>query len=173
MSVQENPDEVFTVMWKSGHSVWIPSDSKSCGIRAICVLSNGQVLLADMENKKVKLLNQQYKVVSHCNVTAGPHGICQITPREVAVTVDDDINTHEVQFITVTKSMLVTERQFRLEHKCRGIAHHADDLFIGAGSALYMYSLSGELCTRLYKQLNRRLTTYRQLKVGNMLVTGR
>ncbi|XP_052260684.1 uncharacterized protein LOC127864829 [Dreissena polymorpha] len=143
---------VFTVKGKSEHNVFIPSDSYTCSIKAICVLPDGKVLVADSNNQKVKLLNQQYQVVSHCGVTAGPWDMCVITPSVVAVSVD-----HGIQFITVNKTQLVPARKVQLEHDCKGIAHHQMDLFITSSKALYKYSLSGDLvnlvCT-LYEDVS-------------------
>ncbi|XP_052260019.1 uncharacterized protein LOC127864423 isoform X2 [Dreissena polymorpha] len=111
------PNYVFTVQGKSRHTVRIPSDSESCSITAICVLPDGQVLLADRNNKKVKLLNQQYHAVSHLDVRAKSQDICQITPSEVAVAVTYR-NIHEVQFITVIQGQLTLGKMFQLQHGC-------------------------------------------------------
>ncbi|KAH3749492.1 hypothetical protein DPMN_183990 [Dreissena polymorpha] len=148
---QENPNKVFTVLGKSVHNVSTSSDSKECHIGAICVLPEGKVLVLDDDNKKIKLLDQQYQVLSHCGVTALLRDMCQITPREVAVTVDDLHNTHEVQFITVKNRKLVTGRKLQLPHECRGIAFHQGDLYITSGSALYKYTLSGKLVSKMYE----------------------
>ncbi|KAH3781057.1 hypothetical protein DPMN_158882 [Dreissena polymorpha] len=150
MSVQVNPDKVFTLKGKSEYNVRIPRDSNTCWICGACVLSDGQVLVADSANNKVKLLNQQYQVVSHCGVAAIPRDMCLITPSEVAVTVTDG-RTHEVQFITVKQSLLVLGRKFQLQHPCTGIAHDQNDLFITSGRALFKYSLSGKQVCRLFK----------------------
>ncbi|KAH3713335.1 hypothetical protein DPMN_073125 [Dreissena polymorpha] len=117
---------------------------------AICVFSDGRVLVADYYNKKVKLLNQQYQVVSRCVLIYHPLDICLITPSEVAVTVDDGL-THGVQFLTVKKSLLALGRKFQLQHECRGIAHNQSDLFLTSDQALFKYSLSGKQVCRLYE----------------------
>ncbi|KAH3709019.1 hypothetical protein DPMN_068479 [Dreissena polymorpha] len=158
--LKENfPNYVFTACGKSEHNVRIPSDSHTCWVRAICVLPNGQVLVADYYNKKVKLLNQQNQVMSHCVMSAGPKAICQITPNEVAVAVDDN-TTHEVQFIKVDQSQFVRGRKFQLQHRCYGIAHYHGDLFIVSGQALFKYSLSGKQVCRLYEDLSGLMTVY-------------
>ncbi|KAH3770395.1 hypothetical protein DPMN_171680 [Dreissena polymorpha] len=144
---------VFTVQGKSEHNVKIPSDSDTCCIAAICVIPNGQVLLADSSNKTVKLLDQQYWVVSHCSVNSEPRGMCEITPSNVAVVLNDD-NTHEVQFITVSQSQLFPGRKFWLQHRCEGIAHDQGDLFIWSDTALFKYSLSGKQVCRLYQDIS-------------------
>ncbi|KAH3878377.1 hypothetical protein DPMN_002266 [Dreissena polymorpha] len=156
-SVQGNPDKVFTVQWKSTHNVRIQSDTCNCEIRAICVLPDGKVLVADRSNKKVKLLDQQYQVFSHCGVTDPVEDMCLITPKKVAVAVSGDSKKHEVQFITVTQSKLVSGRKFGLQHECMGIAHYKGDLFICSGEALFKYTLSGKQVCRLYEDQSDRL----------------
>ncbi|KAH3876490.1 hypothetical protein DPMN_000334 [Dreissena polymorpha] len=107
--------------------------------------------LLTLSNNKIKLLNQLYQVVSHMGMTCQQY-MCQITPTEVAVTVNDDnSNTHNVQFITITQNQLIPARKLQLQHACLGIAHHQGDLFIASGTALYKYSISGKQVCRLYK----------------------
>ncbi|KAH3879524.1 hypothetical protein DPMN_003427 [Dreissena polymorpha] len=97
-------DELFSVKGVvSKYKVRIFRDSDTCNITAVCALPDGQVLVADWQNDKVKLLNQQYQVVSHWGVNAKPWDMCLITPSEAAVALGD----HGVQFITVTQSKLV------------------------------------------------------------------
>ncbi|KAH3737133.1 hypothetical protein DPMN_043711, partial [Dreissena polymorpha] len=142
--------KAFTVQRKTVYNLRIPSDSGTCFISGICVLPDGKVLVADGENKRVKLLNQQYQVVSHWDVNAYLHAICLITPSEVAVAVNTS-NIHEVQFITVNQGKLVPGRKLQLQHKCRGIAHHQGDLFVTSGEELYKYTLNGKQVCSLYR----------------------
>ncbi|KAH3821724.1 hypothetical protein DPMN_123491 [Dreissena polymorpha] len=141
--------KAFNVQSNTKHTVRIPSDLYSCTVSGICVLTDGQVMVADRNNQRVKLLNQQYQVVSHLDVSARPVDMCLITPSEVAVAVNTS-NMHGVQFITVNQGKLVRGRKFQLQHKCTGIAHHQGDLFVTSGEKLYKYTLSGKLICRLY-----------------------
>ncbi|XP_052226711.1 uncharacterized protein LOC127841689 [Dreissena polymorpha] len=145
--------KVFKVQGKSEHNVRVPSDSVSCAISGICVLPDGQVLVVDWTNNNVKLLNQQYQVVSHLDVNARPFDICLITPSEVAVTVNAS-NIHEVQFITVNQGKLVPGRKFQLQHECRGIDHHQGDLFVISSEELYKYTLNGKQVCSLYRSFD-------------------
>ncbi|KAH3894565.1 hypothetical protein DPMN_018723 [Dreissena polymorpha] len=146
--IKENlPNHVFTVNGKSVHNVKMPSESGTCHITAVCALPNGQVLVADYHNKRVKLLNQQYCVVSHLDVRDGfIEDMRLITPTEVAVAMYG-----EVQFITVSQSQLAKGRKLKLQHYCAGIAHNQGDLYICSNTALYKFTLSGELVCRLYE----------------------
>ncbi|XP_052274345.1 uncharacterized protein LOC127874187 [Dreissena polymorpha] len=149
-------NHVLTVHGKSKHTVRITSDSKQCFITAICVLPDGQVLVADRDNERVKLLNQQYQVVSHWDVNDGIWDMCQITPSEVAVAVNN-----EVQFITVSQSQLAKGRKLKLQHYCTGIALHQGDLYICSRTALYKFTLSGKLVCRLYEDTSSDWTVYK------------
>ncbi|KAH3856433.1 hypothetical protein DPMN_099021 [Dreissena polymorpha] len=159
--LKENfPNHVFTVNGKSVHNVKMPSDSYECWITAVCALPNGQVLVADSFNKRVKLLNQQYHVVSHLNFRVEYKimqlDMCLLTPTEVAVAVHD-----EVQFITVSQSQLAKSRKLKLQHECTGIAHNQGDLYICSGTALYKYKSSGKLVCRLYQDTSAYVTVDR------------
>ncbi|XP_052257916.1 uncharacterized protein LOC127862702 [Dreissena polymorpha] len=146
--------KVFNVQSITKHNVRIPSDKGVCYIGGICVLPDGQVLVVDLNNQNVKLLNQQYQVVSHWDVNAWPVDICLITPSEVAVAVNDhESKIHEVQFITVNQGKLVPGRKFQLQHDCTGIDHHQGVLFVISSEELYKYTLNGKQVCSLYRSL--------------------
>ncbi|XP_052268725.1 uncharacterized protein LOC127870108 [Dreissena polymorpha] len=147
--------KAFNVQSNTKHNVRIPSDSDECLITGTCVLPDGQVLVVDWKNDNVKLLNQQYQVVSHWDVNARPFDICLITPSEVAVAVNDhDSKIHEVQFITVNQGKLVPGRKFQLQHECRGIDHHQGVLFVISSEELYKYTLNGKQVCSLYRSFD-------------------
>ncbi|KAH3856387.1 hypothetical protein DPMN_098974 [Dreissena polymorpha] len=153
--IKENfSNKVFTVNGKSVHNIKMPSESHTSSITAVCALPNGQVLVADGNNYKVKLLNQQYRVVSHLDFRDNPQDMCLITPTEVAVA----MSNKEVQFITVSQSQLAKGRKLKLQQYCKGIAHNQGDLYICSGTALYKFTLSGELVCRLYEDSSAGLT---------------
>ncbi|KAH3737253.1 hypothetical protein DPMN_043836 [Dreissena polymorpha] len=111
---------VFTVKGKFRYNARIQSDSHKCDILGTCVVPDGQVLVADKNNRKVKLLDQLYQVVSHWSATDIPWDICLITPSEVAVVVMSNVwsNTGAVQFITVNQNKLVPGKKHHLPHEC-------------------------------------------------------
>ncbi|XP_052283865.1 uncharacterized protein LOC127880589 isoform X2 [Dreissena polymorpha] len=159
---QSDPNKVFTVQGKSVHNMKMSSDSHKCSIQAICVLPDRQVVVVDNSNANVKLLDQQYQVVSHWSFTGTPAGMCEITPSEVAVTLNNICsNTDEVQFITINNRQLVIGRKLQLQHTCSGIAFHQGDLYITALTALYKYTLSGEQVSKMYEDTSGKLTVWR------------
>ncbi|XP_052235098.1 uncharacterized protein LOC127847298 [Dreissena polymorpha] len=159
---EENPNKVITVQEQYVHNMRISSDWNECNIKAILVLQDGQVLVADNNNKKIKLLDQCYQVVSNCSLTAFPQDLCDITPSEVAVTVNENAyNIHEVKFITVNNRQLLTGRELQLPHACIGIACHQGDLYITSATALYKYTLSGKLVNKMYEDTSDTYTVYK------------
>ncbi|KAH3828261.1 hypothetical protein DPMN_130214 [Dreissena polymorpha] len=62
--------------------------------------------------------------------------MCQITPSEVAVVGEVDIEevniaedyTHEVQFLLVNQRRFVKGAKIKFQHRCYGIAHYKKDL---------------------------------------------
>ncbi|KAH3696599.1 hypothetical protein DPMN_084075 [Dreissena polymorpha] len=107
-------------------------------------------MVADTENDDFMLLNQQYQLTS-TSESGQPLGMCQITPGEIGVTVGS-----EIQFIKVNNNRLMTDRQFQLQDSKNSglhgfsISHHQGNLFVASRTALYKYSLSGELVSKLH-----------------------
>ncbi|XP_052251504.1 uncharacterized protein LOC127858407 [Dreissena polymorpha] len=154
LTVRGNPDQIIKIDGKSEYDVRAQGDSTCC-IRDICVLPTGLVLVVDSNNNNVKLLNQQYQLVSHCSVSHESLCICQITPSEVCVTVGA-----EVQFIKIKNNKLVKERKLRFQHHCYGIAYHQGDLLLTSGTSLYKYLLDGKLVSTLHKDDSDKWTVW-------------
>jgi len=83
------PDHVFEVEKHVLHSAKVSDDKNTCYITGICRLANGEFLLSDTANSKLKLLNSSYRVVSTSDVPDWPQDVCSTGQREAAVSVDD------------------------------------------------------------------------------------
>ncbi|KAH3816339.1 hypothetical protein DPMN_117854 [Dreissena polymorpha] len=124
------------------YPVTLRSDKQVCGISGICETAKGELVITDQRNNKVKLLDPNFKVVTHYDLPSTPLSMCSIDSWLVAVAV----HINEVHFIRVKKSLfrrLVHNRTLKFQHECIGIAHHNDSLYITSGSALYCYTLDG------------------------------
>ncbi|KAH3720350.1 hypothetical protein DPMN_063247 [Dreissena polymorpha] len=142
---------------KQEYNVKISSDRHACSIIGICSLPSGQVIIVDRINKRVKMLDKNYNVSSHCDVSDYPHDICQITSSEVAVTLDGA----GVQFMSVSNRQLINGRQFQLPHAAVGIAHHKGALYITSRTALYHYTLTGTFVKKLYEDIGDGARVYK------------
>ncbi|KAH3876237.1 uncharacterized protein LOC127868557 [Dreissena polymorpha] len=144
-----NPDQLITVKGKAEYNVKISRDSFTCFITGICCLASGQVIVADQRNKRVKLLNQQYEVIGHCEVSGTIWDLCHISCNKVAVTLGGQ--SHGVQLFYVNNAQLVNGGHFQLQHDVVGIAHHKGALYVTSRTALYQYTLTGILVNKLYQ----------------------
>jgi hypothetical protein len=102
-------------------------------IISMCMLPNGEVLLADRMNKRLKKLNSSYKVISYCDVTKHPLSVCYIGNDTAVASLKDAI-----QYVNVSGN--ITRRQLvKLDHKCYGLACHGDILYVNSGDTIYKY----------------------------------
>ncbi|KAH3848840.1 hypothetical protein DPMN_091223 [Dreissena polymorpha] len=140
------PDPIIIVKRSKKFNVHIKGDSFKCYINGICETSNGELLITDHWNRKVKLLNKTYKVVDHYELPNNPVSMCSIDSSLVAVIT---LESSEIYFIRVTNGRLVQDRILKLQNNCLGIAHHHGNLFITSGTVLYQYTVYGTLLSKL------------------------
>ncbi|XP_052251536.1 uncharacterized protein LOC127858423 [Dreissena polymorpha] len=138
------------------YSVRVSSDVKKSisGICGISETATRKLLITDRGYMKVKLLDQSYKVVAHCDLPGTPLSMCSLDSNLVAVA----LYNCEVHFIRVTNSQLVKDRMLKLQHGCRGIAHHQGNLYITDCSALYHYTVDGGLVSKMYEDSSGSMT---------------
>ncbi|XP_052247306.1 E3 ubiquitin-protein ligase TRIM56-like isoform X1 [Dreissena polymorpha] len=141
-------DQIIKVKSSKKYSVKIQGDKSKCTIRGICETASGELLISDWNNRKVMLMDQTYKVVSHCDLPWVPCSMCSIDSSLVAVS---NQYGKEVHFIRVINSQLIQDRILKFQHDCLGIAHQHGNLYITDGSALYLYTLDGRLVREVYK----------------------
>ncbi|KAH3730969.1 uncharacterized protein LOC127853944 [Dreissena polymorpha] len=138
----------------------LTADDSTCTIKALCVRHDGMIIVADQANKKIKLLNQQYRIITHCDVSAEPQDVCEISFGEIAVAVDGWF-TKEIQFIFELNGQLVNGRKLELQHPCYGISYHDGKLYITSSTALYKYSLCGKQESKIFEDTSAKNTLWK------------
>ncbi|XP_052789305.1 uncharacterized protein LOC128223886 [Mya arenaria] len=160
MSNTTDSVHVYIAQSQSHYSVKIKTDRRNCLIAGISEMPSGEVVIADCNNQRVKLLNQKYKVIDHRGLPGCPLNLCYIAGNEVAVAVDDKSALHEVHFLTVTKGQLQAVRKFTTDHPCSSVAHHQGQIYVGSGTALYLYTMDGHLKNKMYEDKSVDRTVY-------------
>jgi len=155
------PDHVFEVEKHVMHNVKVSDDTSTCNISGICRLANGEFLLSDCENTKLKLLNSCYQVMSTIDVPDWPHDVCSTGQREAAVSVDYTKDRHEILLVRVKAGKIEQMKTIKLQHTCRGLAHHGGHLYVAARTALYVYDMAGYHGRQLYSDKKGEMTVYR------------
>ncbi|KAH3722035.1 hypothetical protein DPMN_064984 [Dreissena polymorpha] len=147
-----DPINVFSCVQTNEYDVSLSSDSHHTTqyITGICVFDNDTIIIADYNLKKLKLVDQHYKVISHLDVPLSVGGMCRISTNKVAVTVCED-TTNGIQLCFINNGQLLKGNQLQLQEECTGIAHHAGTLFVTSRKTLYLYNLSGELLQKIYE----------------------
>ncbi|XP_052779304.1 uncharacterized protein LOC128216699 [Mya arenaria] len=155
-------DHVFATEGYKEYYVEMSSDEWDCDIEGICELPGGEIVITDYNNNKVKLLDQEYGVVDHCDVPENPWDVRHIGGNEVAVCVNNNADDrHELHFINITKGKLVTTRKLSFSHDCYGATHHGNNLYISSRTALYVYTMTGKLVQKLYEDKSGNYTVMR------------
>ncbi|WAR25967.1 hypothetical protein MAR_011671 [Mya arenaria] len=150
---------VFTTEHVKRFNTAIASDREHNTISGICELLGGELVLVDNFNSCIKLLNQVYKVVDHCDVPTHPRDVCHIAGNELAVSVNSNIeNRHEVRFFNVMNSKLQQTRKITFSHSVLKIAHHKGRMYIASGTALYSYDKASKDGGKLFEDKSDTLT---------------
>ncbi|XP_052267483.1 uncharacterized protein LOC127869187 isoform X1 [Dreissena polymorpha] len=159
-TVSNKSNAVITMTNQSLYTVKRSGES-TCEIRCICEMSDGNIILADATNKKMKMLDTKFSVISHCDMPAYPCGVCQVSNSQVVVVVYDWKKFHAIQIIDVTNNTLVKKETFNLTHPCTGICHYNGHMYITSRTALYCYTLTGKLLDKLHEDTSASDTVYR------------
>jgi len=117
----------------------------------MCVLPNGQTLLADCNNKSLKLLNDKFKMISSHYLGNCPISMCYAGNSEVAVAMNGNNNKSTIQYIRVTDGGFEYTDARQLDHGCNSMACHGDRLFVLSNDALYLYPTRRSEGRVLYK----------------------
>jgi len=155
------PDHVFEVEKHVLHNVKVADNKNPCYITGICRLANGEFLLSDNRNSKLKLLNSSYQVMSTSDVPDWPQNVSITGQREAAVTVDNLKDRHEILLVRVKAGKIEQMRTIKCQHPCGGLAHHGGHLYITAKTALHVYDMAGDHGRQLYSDETGKYTVNR------------
>ncbi|KAH3749878.1 hypothetical protein DPMN_184393 [Dreissena polymorpha] len=158
------PNKVISLHKKSEYSVKVSPGEYGCHIYSICELLSGETLVLDFIHNDVKLIDNKYQLLSNCEVPQYSYDMCLISSSEVIVTTNEtgnDDGLHGLQMIYVRINRLEKGWRLQLPHRCVGIAHHDEHLYVTSGIALFKYTLTGKLIKKLYEDTTRSDTVYK------------
>ena len=144
------PDHVFEVETQVQHNVKVADDGETCYIAGICRLANGEFLLSDTTNSKLKLVSSSFKVISTLDVPDFPRELSSTGQLEAAVAVDNLKDRHEILLVRVKAGKIEHTRTIKLQHRCLGLAHCGGHLYISDWTALHVYDMASGQSRQLY-----------------------
>lgn len=120
------------------------SDTESCWFTGIAYLPDGQIVLVDRNNSKLKIISKDFKVKSEISLENQPFGITAMPPAKVAVTIprENKIDIYSVgTSLSKSESLLISERGY-------GIGFAGDRFVVvcscASPPAIKIISLTGE-----------------------------
>ena len=157
----DDSSEMFVVKEMDKYNVDTADDKDVCGIRGVCGLPNGDIVITDCSNNKVKLLDEKFKVLDQCKIPPHPRDICCLDDGTVFVTVCDQERWREIQKLQIKARKIEPKNTIKLDHDCYGLARYNDQLFVSSHTALYVYTMDGELVKKLYEDTTEMFTIWR------------
>ena len=133
-------------------------DKETCRIHDMCISPDGNIVMTDYNNKRIKKVNNSYKVVSSLILEDNPACICRVDESLMAVTL---INKKKVQFVSQNSPMKL-EQSFRVGDRCRGIACKDELIYVSCGGSkkrkegvghLEVYNASGSMVASYYDNI--------------------
>lgn len=141
-SVREQKFAFGTIKEHTTHDIKVESDEDSCNIWGTCITGDGNILLADNTNNKLKLLDKRtYKVISSCKLSASPRSLTRLGDTEAAVSLSNKV----IQFVSTAETLSLT-RSLQMDHNCFGLELTKSQIFISDGSHnIYVHDMDGKL----------------------------
>ena len=105
-------------------------DRDKCYISGCEFLENGNLLLADNHNKKIKMFDKKYKCISALHLSSLPWDLAVLDKQMAVVSIPDK---KQLQFFE-TNTKLVLRHSVNLEKNCWGVAKSNDLLVVSCWS---------------------------------------
>ena len=134
----------------------LPDDDNECFITGLCQMPESYIAVSDYFNQKVKLLNEKFEVVSHCNLKGNPFGLCYMKNYELAVCVKGNI----ISILRQDNGHLSDSRELKFTHPCVDIKCMDRRFYISSSTAIYMYTSSGDIVKKIFEDTTSIKTIY-------------
>ena len=111
-------------------------------------IRGGNVVICDWKNRRLLLLDDNYKLHSRCETIRMPYSACCVNQTLIAVTIRDE---KLLQFVNVESGEMKLEGKFKMDEYCRGIAYKGNLLYITCGGEgeiqgqVRVYTMQGQL----------------------------
>ena len=106
-------------------NVKLPDDGFTPGITGLAVMATGEIVLCDVDNDKIKLVDNSDVLQDSLKLNATPWDISVVDAKTVIVTL---LSTKQLQYIEVFPR-LTPGRVLQLDKKCWGVHVTADKIF--------------------------------------------
>ena len=102
-------------------------DEKDCRITGIAITNDGRRLLADLDNKKIKMFSRDMKLLCHLSLSTKPWDIAVTGDREAVVSC---FNATKLLILDISDRKMSIKRTVELPFEVYGIAPYQDKLLV-------------------------------------------
>ncbi|OWF53262.1 uncharacterized protein LOC110446613 [Mizuhopecten yessoensis] len=117
-----------------------PSDTSSCLAYGVVYLPDGQIVVGDFQNQKIKLITDDGNVASELQVNGTPLNVCMVDNTTVAVAVT---GPRGIRVVTVAPSKLTLSSKINTREPCFSIACRNGDFIVSTGFKVCRVSKDG------------------------------
>ncbi|XP_053384908.1 uncharacterized protein LOC123536777 isoform X2 [Mercenaria mercenaria] len=119
--------EKYTLTYKEDINIRTKSDKSNCYITGCAVLSTNKLVLADIYNRKLKVVDIQSKaVIEEKGLNSALWDIAVMPRDHIAVTISDE----RAIYLMSTSGQLSEVKKIPVKCKCMGITYHQDHLYV-------------------------------------------
>ncbi|XP_053392506.1 uncharacterized protein LOC123545717 isoform X1 [Mercenaria mercenaria] len=136
----------YKVKQKRDIDIKLKEDKTTCNIYGSCFTEDGSLLLADLNNDKLKRLDVSTDtIIDHLDLEDRPIDVCLTRKQEAAVS----LNNKTIQFVSLGNKMATT-RKLKMDHHCYGLAFNDGKVFISNEfKTVYIHDISGAMLHKI------------------------
>ena len=108
------------------------SDENEPFVKGLAFLERGELLIADYNNKKLKLLESTLKTKSTLVCPGSPYDVALINDNEAVVTLTDK---QKLLFVKIIFPFMKCERSVKLNNDCKGVDVADDHIYVACSVA--------------------------------------
>ncbi|XP_060575759.1 uncharacterized protein LOC132733175 [Ruditapes philippinarum] len=153
-----------TFVHKSSFNIRLTSDENKVDVYGSCVVSDGSIVLADRNNKNIKLVDvRKQQVVDEFIFQTGPTDVCAIErscTNEIAVCLPNEM---KVSVIYILNNKFCSDFDINLNFFCFGIFFSDNILYISDPRSVHLVDFTGKVLRTVSVNVKKHLSSHSQL----------
>ncbi|XP_060576728.1 uncharacterized protein LOC132734050 [Ruditapes philippinarum] len=156
--------QTYSFVHKGSYNIRLTSDKNDTHVDGSCVLSDGSIVLADYNNKNIKLVDvRKQLVVDEFIFQTVPTDVCSIErscKNEIAVCLPQE---HKVSVIYILNNKFCSDFDIKLDFYCFGIFCLDNILYISDPENIHLVDFNGKVLRTVSVNVKRHLSSHSQL----------
>ncbi|XP_060579880.1 uncharacterized protein LOC132736706 [Ruditapes philippinarum] len=126
-------DRTFEVQYEKSYYMTFSSDQYECNIVGIAMISDTRMLVADYNNKTIKMINADTgKLISRKALSSAPYDVLKLPDNKLKVAIPSE---KCIQMMSYNDRKLLLDHKIDIEGECKCVAYSQGKLVVGCGSS--------------------------------------